>query len=714
MKRRFGQFGAIALFSVVVISGCSTAESGKSGEISNPSASGGSSSAQPTSGAPVVREKEKSTVRPDLASGGTKIPLSGPTSSENSAAAEQDFRDFAIPDSVFNLLKIKRLEIQKRALANAAVPPPFPLRSGLSVAGTNYPSLQDYRLLTGHTNWILSLVFSPDSSVLASGSSDKSIRLWRTATGQEIPCTLGHAGSVTSLAFSPDGKFMASGSSDNAIRIWNFAGLKELRKIETHMAAVTSLSYSPDGGRLAAGTTVGRVFVWDPLAGKELQELERHSGGVNSVAYSPDGKHFASAGADGCVLLYDLAPGGKTRKLSAHIGSVLAVAFSGDGQSLASGGTDKATIVWDVSTGWELRKLVGSGAAVRALAFSPDSRSLASAGEDEWMTIWDTKTEFQQRMYSADTYGANAIAFSPDGMHIVSGGLDKNVRLRSLGAGLAIKHSRTQSTLAYMGFCGNMIFGKSAVGSVLALSADGRDMSEGTRQGPPHPVSILKPAGPPEERAGEPIRLKLGVDNSGGKGSLFQVAAVTECGEEAALDNLVFLIGMVEAGKSVETEIAIPTDRRWNDRRVAVKFRFVEQTGFVPRDAVQSIDIKGNPQPAFDLSFEVREDIGNGDGVLQAGETARLALKIRNSGNESAKDVRISAVPAPQFYNMVELFGAANSKFPEIKPGDEVNSEISVSLKGNSDDASIVMKVVVIESGFDKILTQEILLKIGK
>ena len=81
------------------------------------------------------------------------------------------------------------------------------------------------QVLTGHTNWVSSVAFSPDGKLLASGSYDNTIRLWNVETGEPIQVLAGHTTGVISVAFSPDGKLLASGSDDHTIRLWQPAGI---------------------------------------------------------------------------------------------------------------------------------------------------------------------------------------------------------------------------------------------------------------------------------------------------------------------------------------------------------------------------------------------------------------------------------------------------------------------------------------------------------
>ena len=82
-------------------------------------------------------------------------------------------------------------------------------------------TLQEVGLLTGHTETVSTIAYSPDGSMLASGSWDDTIRLWDTATGETIKTLIGHEEGILSIAFSPDGKTVVSGSYDDTVRLWD-------------------------------------------------------------------------------------------------------------------------------------------------------------------------------------------------------------------------------------------------------------------------------------------------------------------------------------------------------------------------------------------------------------------------------------------------------------------------------------------------------------
>ncbi|WPJ66240.1 hypothetical protein SMAC4_12890 [Sordaria macrospora] len=107
--------------------------------------------------------------------------------------------------------------------------------------------------LEGHSNWVLSVAFSPDGQRLASGAGDHTIKIWDAASGSCLQTLEGHSDEVWSVAFSPDGQQLASGADDRTIKIWDAASGSCLQTLEGHSNWVCSVAFSPDGQRLASG-----------------------------------------------------------------------------------------------------------------------------------------------------------------------------------------------------------------------------------------------------------------------------------------------------------------------------------------------------------------------------------------------------------------------------------------------------------------------------
>src|SRR5258705_3148716 len=115
----------------------------------------------------------------------------------------------------------------------------------------------------------------------------------------------GHSGSVLSVAFSPDGGLLASASSDHTIKLWDPQTGEHLRTLEGHSDLVASVAFSADGGLLASASWDHTIKLWDPQTGEHLRTLEGHSYLVRSVAFFPDGGLLASASKDQIIIPCD-------------------------------------------------------------------------------------------------------------------------------------------------------------------------------------------------------------------------------------------------------------------------------------------------------------------------------------------------------------------------------------------------------------------------
>ena len=297
--------------------------------------------------------------------------------------------------------------------------------------------------LRGHTGWVRSVAYSPDGETLATGSADKTIRLWDTSTGTHIKTLYGHTDDVLSVAYSPDGETLATGSADKTIRLWDTSTGTHIKTLRGHTDTVRSVAYSPDGETLASGSVDWTIRLWDTSTGIHLKTLRGHtgregqfglvarSGPIGSVAYSPDGSTLA-AGAKTTMHLWDASTGELLKNVFGHTDAVRSIVYSPDGSTLATGSYDSAVRLWNASTGTHIKNLLGHTDRVLSVAYSPDGETLASGSVDSAVRLWDASTGTHIKNLLGHTDAVISVAYSPDGGILATGGEDHTVRLWEL------------------------------------------------------------------------------------------------------------------------------------------------------------------------------------------------------------------------------------------------------------------------------------------
>jgi COMPASS component SWD3 len=296
--------------------------------------------------------------------------------------------------------------------------------------------------LTGHSKLVSAVTFSPDGKMIASVSSDKSIKLWDSITGIEIRTLTGHKDEINAIAFSPDGKILASGSSDRTIKLWNTATGQLIYSLSGHMASVQSLAFANDGTTLVSGGWDQKIKIWDVKNGVAIRTIQGHCDIINSLAVAtlPPESPLSGGKAreiiatanqfEGKIKLWDLQTGVRIYTLNGHDDTpVNALAVSADGKTLASAGWDKTVRLWNLDTGREIRTLIGHTNRVWSVAFSPDGKTLASAGWDKTVKIWNLETGAEMNTLQGHNNRIWSIAFSPDSKTLASGSFDRTIKL---------------------------------------------------------------------------------------------------------------------------------------------------------------------------------------------------------------------------------------------------------------------------------------------
>lgn len=273
-------------------------------------------------------------------------------------------------------------------------------------------------------NMVAKVAFTPDGKILAAGGYLPGILLFDTATGKSIRTLTmpGRSQATNTFAISADGKWVAAtGRYDSSVHVHAIGDGKLRRTIVTDVRDIKHVAFSSDGSKIAvAGGDSFRggskLSLWDVAGGKQLLVNPEHTAPISQLVFSPEGDLIATMGAT-AIRLWKAKTGRHVVKLSAAGMSTLA--FSADGWSLGAAGPYGGYKVWEVSTADELIAVARD--SIRALsanvfALSPQLDVLAVGTRDGKVQLYDAPTQKLLRTITvANRSEVNGIAFAPDG-----------------------------------------------------------------------------------------------------------------------------------------------------------------------------------------------------------------------------------------------------------------------------------------------------------
>jgi WD40 repeat protein len=296
-------------------------------------------------------------------------------------------------------------------------------------------------VLEGHAGKILSVCdfIHKDMTLLASGGTDRTIRIWDPVTGSQQAELRGHTGAVVSLcAFSQgDDVWLASGGTDRTIRIWDPASPTAIRVLRGHARQVSSLcAFTLDDRTLLAscGSADQTIRIWDPATGASLRVLDVPGWPRAVCAFARKGRACLAIGdAAGTVQIWEPGTPGEPLAIGHHASAVTVVrAISDDGRTLLASGAEDGIRIWHPGPGGGRPPVRQSAGEVRSLCLYTRHGlpRLVAGGPDGTLRLWDLATSADRPTvhWSADA-AISLCSFTLQDRVLLAGGCDGRLRI---------------------------------------------------------------------------------------------------------------------------------------------------------------------------------------------------------------------------------------------------------------------------------------------
>ncbi|XP_010558619.1 PREDICTED: transducin beta-like protein 3 [Tarenaya hassleriana] len=261
-------------------------------------------------------------------------------------------------------------------------------------------------VLAGHKEAVLSLdtcVSSHGSVLIVTGSKDKSVRLWDSASKACIGVGMGHNGDVLAVAFSKRScNFFVSGSGDRTLKVWSLDGisedleqpinLKSKAVVAAHDKDINSVAVAPNDSLVCTGSEDRTASVWRLPDLVHVVTLKGHKRRIFSVEFSPVDQCVITASGDKTVKIWALSDGSCLKTFEGHTSSVLRASFITRGTQFVSCGSDGLLKLWTVKTSECVATYDQHEDKVWALAVGKKTEMLATGGSDAVVNLWHDST----------------------------------------------------------------------------------------------------------------------------------------------------------------------------------------------------------------------------------------------------------------------------------------------------------------------------------
>ncbi|KNC86019.1 U5 small nuclear ribonucleoprotein [Sphaeroforma arctica JP610] len=253
---------------------------------------------------------------------------------------------------------------------------------------------ENYMVLSGHTNAVMQVDFASGGGELLSCSADKFLALWNVSTGERIKKIRGHTAVVNSCCPSRVGTLACSGSDDGTVKLWDFREKKAVATLSNRYQ-VTGVCFSADAQRIYSGSIENTIKCWDLRKNEVEYHMNGHTDTVTGVELSPDGNHLLSNAMDNSVRTWDVRPYKADNRLEKIFTgathnfekNLLKCSWDPSGKMVTAGSADRLVCVWDAKSAKMLYRLPGHTGTVNDVKFHPREPVVLSCSSDKKMFL---------------------------------------------------------------------------------------------------------------------------------------------------------------------------------------------------------------------------------------------------------------------------------------------------------------------------------------
>ena len=250
------------------------------------------------------------------------------------------------------------------------------------------PSMRPFRY-PGHKGAITDLAINPNGNLIASSSTDQTVRLWTNGVKGKFRILKCHPSPIRSVDFSNTGKYLLTGANDKTIKIFDlYPKVKFVSSFKGHSNWVRCARFSPDNRLIGSCGDDNSVMIFDIEQKTTKYKFLDHLSHVNSCRFSPDGTIIASAGDDGKIKLFDIRIGRLIQHYDAHNDKVNCISYHQSGNYIISASDDSTIKIWDLKMGQILYTVHGHKGKVKSVNFNVDGDYFCSGGEDSILMVW--------------------------------------------------------------------------------------------------------------------------------------------------------------------------------------------------------------------------------------------------------------------------------------------------------------------------------------